>query len=142
MSKTIREAADILDEMVPGWYKKINLDTLDMGENKLCILGQVYGNYYNNPINTRAKIEGWLNTLDCDASRSEWATEIVKRRTIDEGAAMVETISVQCIPKSGRPYPSPIEVNKAEYTSFVTVCKLLGIEPDLEIQTITEWDTV
>jgi hypothetical protein len=36
-----------LDEHKWGWRKKIDLSTLDMGHNRNCVLGQVYGSYEN-----------------------------------------------------------------------------------------------
>ncbi len=34
-----------LDANVPGWRKKINLRRLDLASPKLCVLGEVYGDY-------------------------------------------------------------------------------------------------
>ncbi len=46
---TIRErveaGAKLLDEKVPGWREKIDLDSLDVGNHSSCILGQLYGEY-------------------------------------------------------------------------------------------------
>ena len=39
--------ANLLDEKYPGWYKKINLDNLDITSCFRCILGQLYGSYEN-----------------------------------------------------------------------------------------------
>ncbi len=41
----VEEAVKLLDAAVPGWYNRINLDSLDMGEASTCILGQLYRNY-------------------------------------------------------------------------------------------------
>jgi hypothetical protein len=34
-----------LDEHAPGWVEKIDLDTLELAHPKMCVLGQVYGDY-------------------------------------------------------------------------------------------------
>ena len=35
-----------LDAHVRGWRKKINLTTLDLSNNRCCVLGEIYGNYF------------------------------------------------------------------------------------------------
>lgn len=35
----------LLDERVPGWRDRINLDDLDMGSITKCVLGQLFGQY-------------------------------------------------------------------------------------------------
>lgn len=34
-----------LDKIYPNWWRKINLDFLDMSDSRRCILGQLYGDY-------------------------------------------------------------------------------------------------
>lgn len=41
----VERGARLLDFKCPGWFQKINRVTLDMADNKKCILGQVYGDY-------------------------------------------------------------------------------------------------
>lgn len=36
-----------LDQHYPGWIGEINLDHLDMGDGRHCVLGQVYGDYFD-----------------------------------------------------------------------------------------------
>ena len=43
--KTVPEAAKILDEAMPGWYQKIDTDTLNMADVNNCVLGQLYEDY-------------------------------------------------------------------------------------------------
>ena len=38
----IADSAAVLDEHKPGWYKKVDLDTLDMESPYSCVLGQVF----------------------------------------------------------------------------------------------------
>lgn len=42
----VARGAALLDEKRPGWEKEINLNRLLMYEPCLCILGQLYGMYY------------------------------------------------------------------------------------------------
>ena len=39
----VNAGVKLLDEKHPGWYKEINLDSLDISDCSQCILGQLYG---------------------------------------------------------------------------------------------------
>lgn len=41
----VRNAAAFLDEAVPGWWKRVKVDILDMSSTSKCVLGQLYGDY-------------------------------------------------------------------------------------------------
>ena len=41
----VRNGSQLLRELEPDWYKKVNPDTIDFHNPKNCILGQVFGNY-------------------------------------------------------------------------------------------------
>ena len=43
--KQIQAGAKFLDEKMPGWMNKINLDNLMMSHGCSCILGQIFGDY-------------------------------------------------------------------------------------------------
>lgn len=43
----IERGAKLLDERVPGWRERIDLDRLDMGNSLHCILGQCFGSYFD-----------------------------------------------------------------------------------------------
>ncbi len=45
--KSIPEAAALLDKIKPDWRLRIDVKTLDMKSPHWCILGQVFGNYFN-----------------------------------------------------------------------------------------------
>lgn len=45
---SVSEAAQILDKDKPDWYTKIDLTIFDMTDAHRCVLGQVYGEYYDN----------------------------------------------------------------------------------------------
>jgi hypothetical protein len=38
-----------LDANRPGWWQRIDLDTLDLGDTCNCVLGQEYGHYFEAP---------------------------------------------------------------------------------------------
>lgn len=38
--------ANLLDKHSPGWYDNINVDRLHLADECLCILGQIYGNFF------------------------------------------------------------------------------------------------
>jgi hypothetical protein len=44
--KTVEAGAAFLDKRRPGWDRLIDLDTLDMGDPRNCVLGQLYGIIY------------------------------------------------------------------------------------------------
>lgn len=43
----VAAGAKLLDENEGGWAKRINMTVLDMGEADFCVLGQLYGNYWD-----------------------------------------------------------------------------------------------
>lgn len=45
LPSSIYHAAILLDKVMPGWASKINEHKLNMSNCKLCILGQLYGDY-------------------------------------------------------------------------------------------------
>jgi hypothetical protein len=38
----------LLDERTPGWRKKVDLDMLNLADGRWCIVGQVYGEFWEN----------------------------------------------------------------------------------------------
>lgn len=47
MEKSVKLAADVLDEMYPRWEEAIKLDSLVMEDSTSCILGQLAGSMNN-----------------------------------------------------------------------------------------------
>lgn len=47
MEEDVKRGMALLDEKRPDWRKYVELAALDMNEPAQCILGQVYGNYYD-----------------------------------------------------------------------------------------------
>lgn len=43
----VERGALLLDEHAPGWWRRIDLKTFQLTEPCLCVLGQIYGNYYD-----------------------------------------------------------------------------------------------
>lgn len=41
----VEAGAKFLDDTIPGWFERINLDELDMGDDEYCILGQLFDEY-------------------------------------------------------------------------------------------------
>lgn len=43
--KTVQECAELLDEVMPDWYTKIDERLLNLTSGTKCIIGQLYGGY-------------------------------------------------------------------------------------------------
>lgn len=43
----VARGAELLDRVKPEWFTLIDLGTLDMALPRYCILGQLYGNYWD-----------------------------------------------------------------------------------------------
>lgn len=43
--REIAQGINFLNNVYPGWVDKINLNELDMGNSRKCIIGQLYGDY-------------------------------------------------------------------------------------------------
>lgn len=39
----VAKGAKLLDKILPGWYKQVDLSKLDMGDASLCMMGQLFG---------------------------------------------------------------------------------------------------
>ena len=55
VSEKVRAGAAFLDEINPGWEKRIDLDRLNIAEPGDCILGQLYGSYLQGVHTTQIK---------------------------------------------------------------------------------------
>jgi hypothetical protein len=42
IQKRVTAGAALLDEKMPGWYKKIDLDSLELSDERHCVLGQLF----------------------------------------------------------------------------------------------------
>ncbi len=82
--KTVKQAAYILDEYDPNWYKAISCTNLDMSHCGKCILGQVFS-WFDKGIDSLFNIKdyGWAcenGPFSHSASKIEWFKEIKFRR--------------------------------------------------------------
>lgn len=41
----VRRGAEYLDRMDPDWYRRVNSDTLELGDGTHCVLGQLHGEF-------------------------------------------------------------------------------------------------
>lgn len=39
----VRKGATLLDRILPGWHKTVNLETLHMASGMMCMMGQLFG---------------------------------------------------------------------------------------------------
>jgi hypothetical protein len=80
----IPAAAAFLDKFRPGWHNEVDADSLDMSNPGKCILGQLYGNYWDAyglyPQHFGADYGTYHEEFDHNASESEWIAEINKRK--------------------------------------------------------------
>lgn len=47
MRAAVQRGAALLDQRVPGWRGRVDVLTLNMRSARLCVLGQLYGDYYD-----------------------------------------------------------------------------------------------
>ena len=47
ISNRVKAGIAFLNVVEPDWLKRIDLEKLDLSNSKTCILGEVYGNYYD-----------------------------------------------------------------------------------------------
>jgi hypothetical protein len=84
-----------LDANRPGWWQRINLATLDLGDPCRCVLGQLFGDYAEAPVGARftdtdayvAIDQGFNNAggEDEDATlTAAWRTLITARRNAED----------------------------------------------------------
>lgn len=56
LDERVERGALHLDEHFPGWANKINLKTFNIRNAEQCVIGQLYGDYWDHTINQVAKI--------------------------------------------------------------------------------------
>jgi len=65
-AEIVEKAAAFLDTYGPAnWRSKVNVDVLDMGSLRHCVLGQIYGNY-DRGYDKLSGYSGWNATAFCD----------------------------------------------------------------------------
>lgn len=92
MHKVVVAGAEWLDETRPGWEQEIDLSSLFMADCSMCVLGQVFGNYFTglNHVNSDEDDISWSNKhgfllsdptmgSDWDMLRDTWIILIKER---------------------------------------------------------------
>lgn len=88
----VQRGAAYLDDIAPGWPDRIDTLKLDIGSPCRCILGQLYGDYFDAPLVTDAWAEdteddptydrGFCGThSEHDALTIAWRQLITERQT-------------------------------------------------------------
>lgn len=83
--------ADLLDDMSPGWFNLVDLNTLEMSLFSTCVLGQVYGEYglgmeslgfdINNEVGARYGFHANRGELDYNRLNASWKALVKARLT-------------------------------------------------------------
>lgn len=47
LQRRVKKGIKYLNEVKPGWHKKINLDILSLSNERVCICGQIFENFFN-----------------------------------------------------------------------------------------------
>lgn len=76
--------AQLLDRVMPDWWQRIRLKKLDMTSLETCVLGQLYGNYFNG-LSALGLISGLKHgfdtmTSDLDALTKAWKNQVLDRK--------------------------------------------------------------
>lgn len=45
VQERVRRGAEYLDDMDPGWHRRVNADTLELEDGRHCVLGQLHGEF-------------------------------------------------------------------------------------------------
>jgi hypothetical protein len=81
---SIEQAANLLDEVKPGWANQINIDELNMNEPTDCIIGQLYRQYDKGMLtlfgdNYKDESQQFDEIFGTHASSAEWTNQINQR---------------------------------------------------------------
>ena len=92
IKEQVAAGARKLDEVVPGWHLRVDLNKLDMQHTSNCVLGQVYGGYMKglDRLNLRVDEPSWTygfttfmgDDIDVWGKNADhyWREEIEQRR--------------------------------------------------------------
>jgi len=79
MDERIEQAASFLDQNEPGWFDRIDTLRLDITSVQDCIMGQLFGNWYDAPYSYNSfKYSIWA--FECEASTCDWIEAIHERK--------------------------------------------------------------
>jgi hypothetical protein len=83
--RQVKRGAELLDDQSPGWYTLVDLDILDLGSSRKCVLGQVFGYFHIGKDSLNIKLAepyGFVpeTYLMPDTQRTiAWEEEVTKR---------------------------------------------------------------
>ena len=88
--QAVSQGAKLLDKLLPGWHKKINLQKLQMHNATLCMMGQLFGDgvegklaekMYPEEMAEARKHEnmGWRRAMGGIAYGERWGCNLVKK---------------------------------------------------------------
>ena len=93
LKNRVEHGAEMLDTEVPGWFNRIDTGTLELENCVLCVLGQLFGEYYEGVkalgIRNQGSFfgfslsfgdEGYYGPDDWELLRTLWIEEIRKRQ--------------------------------------------------------------
>jgi len=86
IKEVVNRGVMFLNFFNPGWKEKIDIDNLNMGDPKLCILGQLYGDYCLNPLTHDQCFEYGFSTIsDSDMLKltKEWKSRFIQKFNLD-----------------------------------------------------------
>lgn len=81
MEKLVQRGAERLDRHDPDWWRSIKLKKLDLGSENNCVLGQLFGSYWDGL--KRLDISGTsygFDGIDDEALTKLWKKEILDRK--------------------------------------------------------------
>lgn len=79
----VENGARFLDVVAPGWWKSIKLRKLDMAHDENCILGQLWGNYFNGLAGLGLSDDGrrfGFDGPDSTALVAAWKVQVLNRK--------------------------------------------------------------
>lgn len=112
IEERVTAGAAWLDEHRPGWWQRIDLETLDLGDPCKCVLGQEYGDFGVAPAEVAGASEpavafgfdvhsSWFGRVrteadveaECAALTAEWRW-LIEQRCVDEPDEPPTTITL------------------------------------------------
>ena len=69
----VARAAKLMDKLVPGWYKAIQLELLNMEHGAMCVMGQVFGVNVEKTVIKEAYPGEYAEALSKAPSKNGWS---------------------------------------------------------------------
>ena len=63
-ARHVRNAARVLDKVIPGWHRRVDLEKLNMNECTMCMLGQTFGEDAETAIAKELYPEEWAEVKE------------------------------------------------------------------------------